>query len=114
MKIVKQRPLLPTLREKKRYLVYEVISEDRISQNETQKIISSEFEAFVGRLGSGKAGLIFLKDWMNNKGIVRINNKYLDYLKASLCDIRKENMLLKSVGVSGILKQARSKYFGGR
>ena len=113
-KITKQKPLSPTLKEKKRYLVYEIVSSKTISQNKSQNLISAELKDFVGKLGLGKAGLLFLKDWENNRGIARVNNKYLDHLRAALCNIKEEDTMFRSVGVSGILKQARIKYLGGR
>jgi len=113
-KIVKQKPLSPTLREKKRYVVYEVLSDSQISQKASQRLILQEFKELAGNLGLGKAGLLFLKDWEEYKGILRINNKYLDHLRAALCNIQEKDTLFRSVAVSGVLKQARIRFSGGR
>jgi ribonuclease P/MRP protein subunit POP5 len=109
MKIKKQKPLLPTLKERKRYLVYEAITKAPITQAKTHSLIKASLKDLTGTLGLSKAGLIFLKDWNKQRGIVRINNKELDHLKSSLVQIREKNILFRSIGVSGMLKQARRK-----
>lgn len=107
------KPLLPSLREKKRYVVFEVIAkEDTI--NFPEKEIKQAFLQLFGEVGLGEAGLIFLHNkYKNNKGIVKVNYKNVDKLKASFCMITKINnqkATIKSVGVSGTLKKAQEKY----
>lgn len=62
-----------------------------------------------------KVGLNFI-DYKQNRGIIRVSTRGLDQLKASFCFVRKINkddIILRSLGVSGILKKARSKFVGG-
>jgi ribonuclease P/MRP protein subunit POP5 len=107
------KPLLPSLREKKRYVVFEVITKENTA-NMPDKEIKNAFLQLFGEVGLGEAGLIFLNNkWKNNKGIVRVNNKQVDRLKASFCIITKINdqkATIKSVGVSGTLKKAELKF----
>ncbi len=106
---------MPSLREKKRYLVYEAISETEITYKDLKESIISAFKELFGLNGLAKAGLEFV-DYKENKGILRVSAKGLDMLKASLCFVRKinkGNVVLRSTGVSGILKKARSKFFIG-
>jgi len=115
MKIIRQKPLLPSLKEKKRYIVFEIISKTKVSFSAVRSNIEDSFLRLNGLIGAGKTGLMFLKDWENNKGIIRVNNKYVDSLKSCFCVLRKVNkdeIILRTVGVSGTLKQARSKYMG--
>jgi ribonuclease P/MRP protein subunit POP5 len=114
---MKIKPVLPSLREKKRYLVFEIISEHKIDNVESIEItILNQCNKYLGEMGMAKAGLLFLKDKFNKtnqKGIIRVNNKMLDNLKSSLCFIKnigKEEVIIKSVGVSGILKKAQDKF----
>lgn len=112
----KQKPLLPSLREKKRYIVFELSSEKNIPLDLAKDTINKEAESFLGKLTLAKAGLIFLDDWKAQRGIIKINNKYEDHIKAVFTQINKiqnQNVLFKSVGISGILNKARKKYFGG-
>ncbi|MBW2985202.1 hypothetical protein KY313_00915 [Candidatus Woesearchaeota archaeon] len=108
------KPLLPSLREKKRYLVFEVISKKKLSG-----IPEKDIEEFMlrlhGEIGLGKAGLIFLKNKWNKikqRGIVKVHYKYVDQLRAALCSFHKGDVIMRSIGVSGILKKAENKYLG--
>jgi len=113
----KTKPLLPTLREKKRYLAYEVISGHKFNDAMyINKAIMDAAKDFLGNLGMAKAGIIAMDDQFNQKlqkGIVRVNNKHLDNLRASLLFVEKINendVIIKSVGASGVLKKAQQKY----
>ena len=105
--------LMPSLRQKKRYLVYDVVSEELLDKKTVENEILNAAVELNGRLVLGKAGLVFLDDWNKNTGILKVNNKYVDNIKASLCFIRKVNKkeaIIKSKGISGILKKARNKF----
>lgn len=113
----KIKPLLPSLREKKRYLVFKVISEKGIDNiNSIKESIFLSYNNLFGEIGMAKAGLLMLNDKYNKelkRGIIKVNNKMLNNLKASICFIKtieKQNVIVKSIGVSGILKKAESKY----
>jgi ribonuclease P/MRP protein subunit POP5 len=110
IKIIK--PILPSLREKKRYIVYEAISDKKLNSNEIKQSIDDALLKFIGEFGYAKAGPLFVQT-KNNKGIIRINNKYLNEIKTSLALIEKiknKKVIIKTIGVSGILKKARLKY----
>src|SRR3989344_1286150 len=112
---MKPRTLLPSLREKKRYLVYEVISEVNLSYKDIKEGITSAFKELFGIDGIAKAGLDFV-DYGQNKGIIRVSTKGLDMLRASLCFVRKINkdeVVLRSLGVSGMLKKAKGNFILG-
>ncbi len=108
---MKEKPLQPSLREKKRYLVYEVLSKQAIQPKDVSLAIKSAMQEYVGTLGLGKAGLMFFdKDYTNNKGFVRVSHTSLDELKASLPFIKQINgldVIVKSVTASGMIEKAR-------
>ena len=113
----KIKPMLPSLREKKRYLVFEIISKQKIDNfNLVEKSIMNNALTFLGQLGIAKAGAMMLKDKWNKelqRGIIRINHKHVDEMKAALTLIKKienNDVVVKSVGVSGILNKAENKY----
>lgn len=112
----KIKPLLPTLREKKRYLVYDVVSKHKFNDaiHVTKAILDASKE-FLGNLGMAKAGIIPIDHWNASlqRGIMRVNNKNVDNLKASLIFVKAingEEVIVRSVGASGILKKAQQKY----
>jgi len=111
------KSLLPTLKEKKRYLVFEIISESKINDfSDVSRQILSSCSRFIGEQGMAKAGIIVMHDRWNQQtqqGIARVNNKYVDNLKASLAlikNINSEKVIVRSKGVSGILKKAHNKF----
>ena len=83
-------PLLPSLKEKKRYLVFEAISDKKLAFNDVAKAIQDSLHNYIGLLGTGQAGMQILPEkWKDNKGVIRINHKFVDHLKASLALIKK-------------------------
>ena len=113
----KIKPLLPSLRDKKRYLAYEVVSKQRFyDAMAVNKAIFSAARDFLGDLGTAKAGILMLNDQWNEsmqRGVIKVNNKHVDNLKASLIfvkDIEGKEAVVKSVGASGVLRKLQQKY----
>jgi len=113
----KIKPLLPSLREKKRYLAYEVISKSKFNDPvHVNKAILDAANDFLGNMGMARAGIIPINDkWNENsqRGIMRVSNKHVDDLKASLIFVKNidgKGAIVKSVGASGILRKAQQKY----
>jgi len=64
----KLKPVLPSLREKKRYLAFEVISKEKI--NDASQVSSAIWNAslqLLGQLGTAKAGLMVLSNKWDQK-----------------------------------------------
>ena len=110
------KPVLPSLREKKRYIVYEIKSEKPLSFEEVKQELEKKMIQFLGELGYGKAGVRIMDLWEDNKGMIRTNTKFVDEVKTALAlteRIGNQRVIIKSVGVSGILKKAKSKFLKG-
>ncbi len=101
------KPLLPTLKEKKRYVVYELLSEQPVDGGE--RAVLGHLQAMLGLFDGAKAGILPVKyDATTQTGVLRVSNAAADKVKAAL-------LLLTSVdgikviprvrGVSGILKK---------
>ena len=113
----KIKPLLPTLREKKRYLAFEIISKSKIDDfSKVKEAILESATRFLGESGMAKAGILILPDKFNRekqRGIIRISHKMTNELRASLTLIKRINeqdVIVRSLGLSGILKKAEKKY----
>ena len=114
----KLKPLLPSLREKKRYLAFEVISKDKINDfsQVSNAILHYSFQ-FLGVLGAAKAGIIPLANKWNPKlqrGIIKVSHKHVDAVKSSLMFAKKidnKDVIIRSLGVSGILSKLNEKIF---
>jgi len=113
----KSKPLLPTLKENKRYLVFKIISKTNLSDFSA---ISSELKStclrFLGEFGMAKASFKILSDKWNpkqQKGIIRINREALDSIKGALLMVKEiggHEVIVQTIGVSGTLKKAESKF----
>jgi len=107
--------LQPHLREKKRYLAIEAITENE-DFSQLRNAVLGSLQRFAGSKGASEAGAIMLKERYNaqkKRALVRVNHKHLDTLKASLCfinDINGKKAVVRSIGASGILKKAYEKY----
>ena len=73
--------------------------------------IRNSCKKFMGELSYGKAGVRVLGELTDGKkGVVRVNNKYVDQVKGSLSlikSIRKERVIFKNVKVSGVLNKVK-------
>jgi RNase P/RNase MRP subunit POP5 len=105
------KPLLPSLREKKRYVVFDVKTSD-FDTKEVEKLIVDNALKFMGEFGISKAGFMILSDsWNDKKGIIKINPKYVDEIKMVL-GLIKGKIIVNTLGVSGTLKKAKQKFIG--
>jgi len=94
--------LTPSLREKKRYLVFDAGSADK---NAVFARINNALRDFLGILGLSFVNPVIMQDkFSNGVGILRINNPYKDEAVAALSLAG-----VKIISVSGILKKAVSK-----
>jgi len=113
----KIKAVLPSLREKKRYLVFNIVSKKNIkSFSEVSELVWQASLRFLGEIETAKAGIWVLPDKWNpkkQKGIIKVNNNYLDKLKTALALIKsfkRQQIIVKSVGVSGMINKADKKY----
>mgnify|MGYP001570940598 FL=1 len=113
----KLKPVLPSLREKKRYLVFEVISKEKI--NDANKVSNAVWHCslqFLGQLGAAKAGIMVLSNKWDQKlqrGIIKVSHKHVDAVKAALAfadKIDNNDVIFRSLGVSGILRKAENRF----
>lgn len=117
MQKTKLKPILPSLREKKRYLVFEVISAQKVEDFKlVWNAIKNSCLRFVGELGFAKAGMVPLENKWNPKlqrGIIKISHRHVDTVKASLMfadKIEGKEVIVRSIGISGILNKAEKNY----
>ncbi|MCP3685882.1 MAG: hypothetical protein GY861_24810 [bacterium] len=112
---LKMKRLLPSLREKKRYLVFEVISKSKLSRESAIKAIKQGMVGFLGEKDTAKANIAILNEWNSKtqRGLMKVNRNYVDQIKGALCLVKKagrKEIIVKSVGVSGMIKKAKNKY----
>ena len=104
--------LLPALKQKKRYLVFEVIADKSFSFSYISEQIEKDLLLFWGHLGLSRAVPMFVKEKFNKntqRFLIKVNHKHVDELKAALAlskSIKNTSTIIKSIVTSGTLKKA--------
>jgi ribonuclease P/MRP protein subunit POP5 len=112
---MKGKPLLPTLRTKKRYVAYDVICDGSIDTRKAYGCIRAAYKECFGDVGLSLSGMMDTKIHNGNKGILKINHKYLDEMRLAMAGVKKieeKDVILHTVGVSGMLAKTK-KSIGG-
>ncbi|HLD33273.1 MAG TPA: Rpp14/Pop5 family protein [Candidatus Nanoarchaeia archaeon] len=108
------KPLLPSLKEKRRYIAYEVLSQTQFSEKDVSDAIVHTILEQVGVQGLAHAGIRFLGS-KHTRGIMRVNKDAADLVKSAfpfIRSIRNKSAIVHSIGMSGILAKAQKKYMG--
>jgi len=108
--------ILPSSRQKKRYLVYEIISEAPLKFEDVKRSINNSLVNFLGVNCIAKVNPILIPLFDGKIGIIKINNNHLDEVKLALMlikDINNKKVIFKNIYVSGILKKAKRFLKGG-
>lgn len=93
--------LLPSLRERKRYMVLLVLG----SGESAKKKIENAIICFIGTLGYAQSNPMIIETGESKKGnyaMLSINRKFVDKVKSALA-----LKSIKCIGVSGSVKKAR-------
>ncbi|MBS3095750.1 hypothetical protein J4231_03655 [Candidatus Woesearchaeota archaeon] len=107
----KIKPIMPSLKEKKRYVSYRIISDKQMNENIVNNGVKSYVMKFLGELSYARAGIIFLGQ-NENSGIIRTSHNYVDEVKSALAlieSIDNNPVNVFSTNVSGALNKAKSK-----
>lgn len=99
--------ILPSSREKKRYILFEIISEGKVFKGEIEDSIYQKTLEYLGEEEFAKAGVNLVKE-----NIVRVNNKYKDKMIIILSLIRKINdkkLMINPIRTSGLIKKLKVK-----
>jgi len=109
----KLKIFLPSLREKDRYISFQVISEESITYDDLEQAIWNTMLDFFGELGVSKTSLWIVKNLYDPEkqvGVIRCNNKSVPQVLAGLGlisrlgDIRVTFKILKISGTIRGLK----------
>ena len=107
--------ILPSsLREKKRYIAFEVMSEssDPIDRKALLDEIFFATQTLIGDVGSSEIGYR-LMDFDGNRGIIKVNLGAVETARATMstvCSIRGNRAAIRVLGISGTIRSAIEKY----
>ena len=114
----KPKILPPTLREKERYIVFEIISESPVLYQDFSKALWFTASSFLGDLGAAESHPRIIKNLYSERmqrGIVRCRHDRTEHVRAALAMIRKiggKDSVIKVLGITGTIKSAKNKYLG--
>lgn len=120
---MKEKPkyLPPTLRDKHRYIAFQIIGERPFKKDEIKRAIWDASLSTLGTLGSARAKPWFIKfDEKSQTGIVRVDRKHVEELRFALTlvtEINGSKAIFRTLGVSGTIKRLKKKFlaeFGWR
>ena len=107
------KPLYPTLKEKKRYILLKVYSDFKISFQDIEKEVLAQINNFLGNLEASKAGIIIFKETWDSKSktfILRVGNKQVDKVKSAITlikDVKNKPVMIASLKTSGTLRKLK-------
>ena len=105
--------MMPSLRERKRYLVFELISRKNCSFKEASELVLGSCHYLIGSLGMSRAGVLMLQNcYKDNVGVVKVHPSFVDDVKSALALIRHDDVVARSRGLSGILNKAQKRFAG--
>ncbi len=110
--------LIPTLRERKRYIAFQVISEEgeEFTYSDLESAVWDALLDFLGEYGLSKTSFWLLKECWNQKkqiGILMCNHKSVQEVIASLGLIERlgdNRITFKILKVSGTIKSIKEKF----
>jgi RNase P/RNase MRP subunit POP5 len=106
---------LPSSREKKRYIIFRVISEERVEYSPVRDALWSSMTHWIGEAGIAKANIRIVRNLWNQAGqtgFIQVSPKYVDAVKVSMGLIHQvgdQRVIIQSVRVSGTIKSGRDK-----
>ena len=112
--------LPPSLRSHKRYVVFEVISENPVDYNELVSSIWNSTINFLGELESSEAmiwSIQNLYDESTQRGIIKCRHDFVESVRVVLSlihTIGETKAVIKVLGVTGTIKSARTKYLSSK
>jgi RNase P/RNase MRP subunit POP5 len=108
-KFHKTNPLKPTMREDKRYVAFEIMSEKPLAYD-ADRVLIAKINSLLGVFESAAAGILRVKyNQKNQRGLLRIGRKYVDKLRVCFVMIKElsnQKVLVRTLRVSGMLNKA--------
>ena len=102
------------IRDKRRYIAFEIDSNDALTKEDVISLILNEFMKNFGEYEGAKASLYVVSfDENKKKGILKVNLGSFKKALATLATIRyfkKKDIRIKIIGVSGTIRKCKRKY----
>jgi ribonuclease P/MRP protein subunit POP5 len=112
--------LPPNMRDPKRYVVFEVVSESPINYSDLMNSMWNSIMSFLGELGSSDASLWLIQniyDEKTQRGVMKCKHTFVEEIRVALSLIQyvgETKATIKILGVTGTIKSAKTKYLTSR
>jgi len=112
------KTLPPSLRTKGRYIVFEIVSEMRLSYSDFSAAMWNSLLDFIGELGASEARCWLIKNLYDEKaqrGVIKCSHDKVEHVRAALAllhTIGDTRATVRILGVTGTIKSAQNKYLG--
>lgn len=98
------------MREKRRYVMFRVISEKPAAPEDVRRAVTNEILSYLGTKGCAEIGYQFM-DYGGKEGIIRVNNTGVDRAIQALTllkEISFNKAFVHIIKVTGTIKKARN------
>ncbi len=106
---------LSTMRDRRRYIVFELISKNPVKYEDMKNAVWNSIMNFLGENDTSRTNIHIIKNLWNQKqqtGFIRCSNKYVDHIKVALSMIHQigdEKVIFYTKRVFGTIKSAKNK-----
>ena len=106
---------LPCLKEKKRYIVFRVHSEERIEYPNMKNAVWNSLENWLGERDLAKANIHIIKNLWNSSertGFIKCSHRFVDEIKVGLGLIHQigdSRVIFETLRVTGTIKSGKEK-----
>jgi ribonuclease P/MRP protein subunit POP5 len=113
----KPKILPPSMRSSKRYIVFKIISDEKISFADFGKAIWNSMLSYLGELKSAEAKIWIIQNLYNEekqRGVIKCDHNSVEEVRTVLSLIQfvgESKVIFNVIGVTGTIKSAASKYF---
>ena len=113
------KTLPASMRPKKRYIVFEIISETPVLYKDVNFAAWGSFLSLLGHAGCADAKILVLEnlyDQSAQRGVVRCRSSHVEQVRAALAlvsIIGESRSIIKVLGVTGTISSASTKYDAG-
>jgi len=99
----------PSMREKKRYMAYELMSEKPLPRDADRQLIA-RINDLLGVFNASKAGILPVKyNSEKQRGLLKVERKFVDFVRACFVmtkSLNNQEVLIRTLFVSGMLNRA--------
>jgi len=111
------KPLKPTLRERNRYVAFEVAGDGKPGREDVIRATTGIILKTYGTEGAGRINPWLCEfDGKTGRGILKVSHKSVGEARAALTlitEVAGVKVAVRTLGVSGTIKRAREKWIKG-